>query len=149
MSLIFRQGCEDDLTAVYKLNCEVFPESWSNDGLKAALKKDYELLLCMDRDLLAGYLLSRSVLDEVHIMQIAVAPSHQRRGIAGQLSRMLLNANPGRIFLLEVRVSNVAAQALYAKLGFARSGYRKAYYVAENKNGAREDAVLMSCQNSL
>ena len=148
MSLTYRKGVANDLAAVYELNCELFPESWSNDGLKAALEEGYELLLCMDRQRLAGYLLSRSVLDEVHIMQIAVAPSHQRRGVAEQLSRRLLNANPGRIFLLEVRISNLAAQALYAKLGFARSGYRKAYYVAENEDGAREDAVLMSCQNS-
>ena len=148
MSLIFRQGCEDDLTAVYELNCDSFSESWSLKGLKDALESGYELLICMDRESLAGYLLSHDVLDEVHIMQVAVAPAYRRKGIAKQLSQHLLDAKRGSVLLLEVRESNRPAQLLYTKLGFTRSSYRKAYYVAEDENGAREDAVLMSCQNS-
>jgi ribosomal-protein-alanine N-acetyltransferase len=148
LSFTYRKGVADDLELVFRLNKGSFAESWSNDGLKTALEEGYDLLLCMDRELLVGYLLSQNVLDEVHIMQVAVASSHRRRGVAEQLSRRLLDANPGKKLLLEVRISNMAAQALYAKLGFTRSGYRKAYYVAEDENGAREDAVLMSCQNS-
>jgi ribosomal-protein-alanine N-acetyltransferase len=145
---VFRRGTVDDLELVFRLNRGSFAESWSNDGLKAALEEGYELLLCMDRELLAGYLLSRSVLDEVHIMQVAVAPAYRRKGIAEKLSQRLLDAKQGRELLLEVRASNHPAQALYAKLGFTRSGYRKAYYVAKDENVAREDAVLMSYQNN-
>ena len=148
MDLIFRHGTIDDLDAVFQLNGDSFAESWSHDGLKSALEDGYELLLCMDRELLVGYLLSHSILDEVHIMQVAVASSYQRMGIAEQLSQWLLDAKPGRKLFLEVRASNVAAQALYAKLGFAQSGYRKAYYVAESASQTREDAVLMSYENS-
>ena len=148
MSFTYRQGDEDDFIAVYELNCDSFPESWSLKGLKDALESGYELLICMDRESLAGYLLSHDVLDEVHIMQVAVAPAYRRKGIAKQLSQHLLDAKQGRVLLLEVRESNRPAQSLYAKLGFAHSGIRKAYYVAEDENGARENAVLMSYQNS-
>jgi ribosomal-protein-alanine N-acetyltransferase len=148
LSFTYRQGDENDLAAVYELNRDSFPESWSLKGLKDALASGYELLICMDRESLAGYLLSHDVLDEVHIMQVAVAPAYRRKGIAKQLSQHLLDAKQGRILLLEVRESNRPAQSLYARLGFTRSSYRKAYYVAEDKNGAREDAVLMSYQNS-
>ena len=143
MSLIYREGNAADLDAVYRLNCEVFPESWSLEGLRDALQGGYELLLCMDGDRLAGYLLSHDVLDEVHIMQVAVAPPYHRQGIAEQLSRNLLAAKQGMALLLEVRASNLAAQALYEKLGFVHSGLRKAYYVPKHEGEPREDAVLM------
>ncbi len=143
MSLIFKQGHADDLTAVYKLNSESFSESWSLEGLQGALEEGYELFRCMDNNTLAGYLLSHDVLDEVHIMQVVVALPYRRKSIAEQLSRNLLNVKPNRRVLLEVRASNHAAQALYAKLGFVRSGVRKAYYVPEHEGDARENAILM------
>lgn len=146
MELIFRQGTVNDLELVFRLNKGSFAESWSNDGLKTALQEGYDLLLCMDRELLVGYLLSQNILDEVHIMQVAVASSHRRRGVAEQLSRRLLDANPGKKLLLEVRISNMAAQALYAKLGFTHSGIRRAYYVSQQDDGIREDAILMQYQ---
>lgn len=143
MNLTYRNGAADDLAAVYELNCEVFYESWSLKGLRSALEDGYDLLICMDEERLVGYLLSCDVLDEVHIMQIAVSPDYQRRGIAEQLSRNLMAAKAGMSMLLEVRTSNHAAQSLYAKLGFTHSGIRKAYYVPQHEGAAREDAVLM------
>lgn len=138
-----------DLEQVYRLNSTTFAERWSHDGLKRALEDGYALLLCMDEKLLAGYLLSHDVLDEVHIMQIIVAPACRRQGIAEQLSRMLLAARPGRTVLLEVRASNAAAQQLYAKLGFVRSGIRKGYYVSQQDDGIREDAILMHYRSAV
>jgi len=149
MSLIYRRGDEADLAAVYELNRRSFAESWSNDGLKSALEEGYELFLCMDGEVLAGYLLSHDLLDEVHIMQISVDDSYRRKGIAEQLSQKLLAAKQDRKFLLEVRASNRAAQSLYEKLGFVRSGVRKGYYVPLYKGAEREDAVLMHYQSSI
>lgn len=147
MSLTYREGNTADLDAVYRLNCEVFPECWTLKGLKSAFEDHYEFLVCMDdqsdQTRLVGYLLSRDVLDEVHIMQVAVSPSYRRRGIAEQLSRNLLAAKKGCTLMLEVRASNLAAQALYEKLGFVHSGIRKAYYVPISEGEVREDAVLM------
>ena len=45
--------------------------------------------------------------------------------------------------LLEVRETNLAARALYAKLDFQLDGQRKNYYPAQN---GRENALLMSRQ---
>ena len=144
MSLIYRDGGAGDLDAVYQLNCEVFPECWTRKGLSDALANCYQFLICMDGDRLAGYLLSRDVLDEVHIMQIAVDPEYRRQGIAEQLSKNLLAAKQGRTLMLEVRASNLPAQALYEKLGFIHSGIRKGYYVPRKAGDPREDAVLMN-----
>ncbi|MES0371444.1 MAG: ribosomal protein S18-alanine N-acetyltransferase [Mariprofundaceae bacterium] len=146
LGLIYRQGSVDDLAAVYELNCNSFSESWTFSGLKDALESEYELCVCLDNKFLAGYLLSHDILDEVHIMQVAVASTYRRKGIAEQLSRNLLDAKTGRKLLLEVRASNASAQALYGKLGFICSGVRKDYYVPSQESGVREDAILMSFQ---
>lgn len=146
MSLVFRDGTAADLAAVYKLNRLALPEWWSYEGLEKALKEGYELLVCSNNDVLAGYLLSYNVIDEVHIMQIAVAPDYRRNSIAETLSRRLIAAKPGMTLLLEVRASNLAAQSLYEKLGFVRAGIRKEYYIPKQQGEPREDAVLMTLE---
>lgn len=144
LSLVYREGGAADLPAVFELNRQALPEAWSFEGLQHSLRDGYDLDLCMDGDELAGYMLSHVVLDEVHIMQIAVASGYRRRGIAETLSRNLISGRAGKLLLLEVRASNLAAQSLYEKLGFVRTGIRRKYYVSRAGDGEREDAVLMS-----
>lgn len=140
---IIRQGGLDDLAAVYRLNRRCFADAWSEASLHAALESGFDLLICEDAGVLAGYILSQDILDEVHIMQVAVDPEYRRRGVARRLSRELLRRKAAmRAVLLEVRASNKAAQALYAALGFERNGLRPRYY-APDANGIREDAILM------
>lgn len=81
--------------------------------------------------------------DEVHLFMVAVRPACRRRRIAQRLLHVLLHdrtAAGARRFLLEVRVSNAAAQALYASAGFECVGLRRRYY----DDG--EDAVLMNLE---
>jgi ribosomal-protein-alanine N-acetyltransferase len=85
------------------------------------------------------------MVDEAHIVTIAVRKSHMRLGLGEQLLIALiemarqLNA---KIVTLEVRVSNTVAQTLYAKYGFVTAGTRRKYY---SDNG--EDALIMSTDN--
>ena len=81
----------------------------------------------------------------MHLLNITVAPAHQRQGWA----RLMLDAlalwargQQAEWLWLEVRLSNLRAQQIYLKRGFARVGLRKAYYPAER--GEREDALVMS-----
>jgi [ribosomal protein S18]-alanine N-acetyltransferase len=86
----------------------------------------------------AGYWL---LADEAHISTIAVHPDWQRRGLGELLLlNMLYLQCEQRAILstLEVRRSNLAAQALYAKYGYEPVGERPRYY----KNG--EDALLLT-----
>jgi ribosomal-protein-alanine N-acetyltransferase len=83
--------------------------------------------------------------DEVHITNIAVRKDYQRQGIGELLliSIMSLGAElKADIVTLEVRVSNLPAQRLYHKYGFAQVGLRHGYYTDN-----REDALLMSTGN--
>ena len=90
---------------------------------------------------LLGYALFWHVVDELHLLNVAVATSAQRRGVGRALMRDLLTyAHEHAIerILLEVRSSNAPALALYESLGFERFNVRAAYYA----DG--EDAVEMS-----
>ena len=89
----------------------------------------------------AGYICIWIVSDELHINNIAVDPRWRRRGIASALLAAALERGQergARRAFLEVRASNVEAQALYHRFGFAPVGVRKAYYTHPV-----EDALVM------
>jgi ribosomal-protein-alanine N-acetyltransferase len=93
-------------------------------------------------DRLVGYAGILFTPDDAHITNIAVDPDWQRRGIATELLLELswkARERGCQGMSLEVRVSNTAARALYARFGFAPAGVRRKYY--ENV----EDALVMWC----
>ena len=82
--------------------------------------------------------------DDAHVTNIAVDPEWQRRGIATELLLELCwkaREHGSQGMSLEVRVSNTAAQGLYARFGFVPAGVRRKYY--ENV----EDAMVMWCHD--
>ena len=105
----------------------------------------YKTQLLVAGDHLLGYFVAMMGVDEVHLLNITVAPAYQMQGWA----RVLLDAlalwarGRGAQWLwLEVRVSNERALHVYQAHGFRRVGERKRYYPAPA--GQREDAVVMS-----
>ena len=93
-------------------------------------------------DYLVGFSGIWVIVDEAHITNIAVRAAYQGQGL-GELLLVatfdLANDLHASFLTLEVRVSNVVAQRLYAKYGFAQQGIRKAYYLDN-----REDAYIMT-----
>ena len=93
-------------------------------------------------DHLAGFVGTWLMVDEAHIINIAVRESHRGQG-AGELllisSIDLAASLKASVVTLEVRVSNVIAQKLYSKYGFNHVGTRKKYYTDNN-----EDALIMT-----
>jgi ribosomal-protein-alanine N-acetyltransferase len=79
---------------------------------------------------------------EEHAITIAVHEAFRGLGIGEYLLTAVLDiaidSKAGRA-TLEVRFSNRAAQALYEKYGFVKTGKRKAYY-----SDTKEDAIIMS-----
>lgn len=91
---------------------------------------------------IVGMIVVWLILDEAHVATLAVHPDYRRRGIGQRLlANALLEAQQEGAVLafLEVRQSNLSAQALYNRFGFVVDGVRPRYYV---DNG--EDAILMS-----
>lgn len=80
--------------------------------------------------------------DEAHLTSIAARQGYRRQGI-GELLLIsaidLAAARGARFVTLEVRLSNVEAQALYRKYGFFKTGVRRGYYTDNH-----EDALIMT-----
>ena len=95
-------------------------------------------------DTVIGYFIAMKGVDEVHLLNITVAPAFQRQGWAPLLLDALAGWSRGQgaqWLWLEVRASNARALEIYERQGYRRVGMRKAYYPA---HGGREDAVVMS-----
>lgn len=78
-----------------------------------------------------GFVIALAVGPEAEIITLGVLPAFRRRGIAGRLLAWVidrLRGGAGQRLLLEVAEDNIAARALYAKLGFTQIGRRPSYY---------------------
>jgi ribosomal-protein-alanine N-acetyltransferase len=84
---------------------------------------------------IAGYIGVEKILDEVHIINMAVHPDFRGTGIGKRLMQHVLNDE--EVFFLEVRAANETAKRIYEKYGFKVISTRKGYY----PDG--EDALVM------
>ncbi|MDO5078772.1 MAG: ribosomal protein S18-alanine N-acetyltransferase [Streptococcus minor] len=116
---------------------------WSLEQIEADLNQaNTEYFYLYDHQDLIGFLAIQNLVDELEITQIAIKKAYQGRGLGDQLMARLSDRRES--IFLEVRASNEAARALYAKYGFVQVGKRKNYY----QNPA-EDAILMVRKSAL
>jgi len=131
----------ENLPAVMRIEQLSYPFPWTAaQFLEEAANPVSSLDLLWIGDKLAGYLCSWLVADEMQILNVATAPEFRNRGVAGSLIEQRIEkcrAIGLEQVWLEVRRSNVAAIALYQRLGFRIDGIRSGYY----RDG--EDALLM------
>ena len=144
MKLDFRRLALRDLSAIEEIELESYPTPWSRSMFAGELAKPSSVCLGAfepeSGDLL-GYMIISRYVDAWHVMNVAVAPAHRRRGIASALLGQLFEKTSGesrRGYTLEVRISNVGAIKLYEQLGFRSRGVRRGYYTDN-----REDALIM------
>jgi len=133
-----------DLNAIERIERASYPTPWSRSMFASELAKPSSICLgAFDLETLelVGYLVISRYVDAWHVMNVAVAGEHRRRGIATMLLERLFEVTAGRGrrgYTLEVRVSNAGAVALYGRLGFKPRGVRRGYYTDN-----REDALIM------
>ncbi|MES2101353.1 MAG: ribosomal protein S18-alanine N-acetyltransferase [Pseudomonadota bacterium] len=132
--------------AVMAIEAAAYPFPWSRGNFIDSLAAGYPArVLRGERDELLGYFVAMGGVDEMHLLNITVAPAAQGRGHARTLIDALIalcHEHNARELWLEVRASNAKARAMYLHLGFAQVGVRKGYYPAPFAR--REDAVVMS-----
>ena len=140
-------SCLDAVLAVEQ-HAYAFP--WTRGNFIDSLAAGYGAEVLTDaQQQLIGYFVAMSGVEEMHLLNITVAPEFQGQGHARTLFEALLSrcrAMAACKLWLEVRQSNARAQAIYKHLGFVQEGVRKAYYPAAL--GKREDAVVMALQIS-
>ncbi len=138
--LQLRRLAFSDVPAVLAIERRSFPAPWSLAMFVLELSKPSSMCLAAwDSEGLVGYVVCARYADVWHLMNVAVAPQHRRRGIARlMVSRLFESAGPDARYTLEVRMSNAAAIEMYEGLGFRHAGVRRRYY---HDNG--EDALIM------
>jgi [ribosomal protein S18]-alanine N-acetyltransferase len=131
-----------DLASIEAIEKRAYRTPWSRSMFASELAKPTSICLgAFEGDRLVGYIINSRYVDAWHVMNVAVDPDHQRRGIATQLLERLFEEtaeDDRRGYTLEVRVSNEDAIRLYEKLGFEPRGVRRGYYTDN-----REDALIM------
>jgi ribosomal-protein-alanine N-acetyltransferase len=132
-----------DLDAVLAIEAASFKHPWSREMFLRELEHDWStILVSLEPDhRVGGFLIYWLVHDEIHILNVAVAPEQRRRGIARFLmveAEKRAQAADIALITLEVRRGDPGARALYQGLDYKEVGLRKNYYTEEG-----EDAVVM------
>jgi ribosomal-protein-alanine N-acetyltransferase len=138
----------DDLPSVMEIEQGSHVEPWGQSFFEEELNRSQSYVLVaripQDPVCVSGYICFWKVLDEIHILNVAVHMAYRRRGIGRALMLHALALGYGqqaRVALLEVRRGNTAAQHLYESLGFQPTGERPNYY-----SKLREPAILMELE---
>lgn len=143
MGYSFRFMAEEDIDQVLVIEHKSFTLPWSRDAFINELTKNQfaVYLVLEDDDAVIGYCGAWIVVDEAHVTNIAVLPEYRGRKLGEALMKKMMEAAKelGAVTMtLEARVTNIAAQSLYRKLGFQNGGIRKNYYTDN-----QEDAIVM------
>lgn len=130
------------------LHARLFNPAWDEASIKASLEHPAATSLVAvagNPKVIVGFILGQLVADEAEILSVGVAPDWQGSGLGQMLVEGLARAckrgEATRLFL-EVAEDNVAALALYRKLGFSEIGRRQRYYV--RPDGSAIDALTLA-----
>lgn len=142
-TVFFRQMAWDDIDAVTALEKATFSLPWGREAFESELASNVlaRYIIAEADGQIAGYAGMWLILDEAHIMNVAVDSSLRGCGIGKALMRKMITVaaeNGAKRMTLEVRRSNAVARTLYQQLGFVECGVRPGYY---SDNG--EDALLL------
>ncbi len=135
----------EDLDEIIEIEGASFSMPWPRKSFEIELSREYASTFVLREKGLSGesvlgYLCAWQVMEEVHILNLAVRRSARRRGHAGRLIEAAI-AHHGqkqvKRFVLEVRENNKAGIALYESLGFSQWGVKRRYYADTG-----EDALI-------
>jgi ribosomal-protein-alanine N-acetyltransferase len=132
----------EDISEIVNIERLSFSAPWSETSFYSEIYNRYSIARVAELNgIITGYICTRHIADECHLLNMAVRPDCRRHGIATILLKDViedLREWGCRFFFLEVRESNYAARRLYEKFGFKMISLRKNYYVYPAEN-----AVIM------
>jgi ribosomal-protein-alanine N-acetyltransferase len=134
-----------DLGAVLAIENAAYEFPWTRGNFIDALAAGNHAQGLRDAaGTLCAYCVAMAGVQEMHLLNLTVAPPCQHRGLARLMLDALVAASgaaDARWLWLEVRESNQRAQVVYRRYGFEPIGVRRGYYPAAG--GQREDAIVM------
>ena len=143
LSVNFRPMQKRDLPAVYRLERACQPMPWPMWCFRSMLRSHASCWVLEQEDELLGFGILKTKNHKAHIMNMCVAPAHQRKGLGRRIMLHLLAVakhKHARYAWLEVRTTNLPAILLYRQLGFRAKSIRKHYYVTRR---GRQNAIIM------
>lgn len=134
----YRLASCEDAAAIHAIETVSFKTPWSFESIQSdiCLNEYAYYFIAEDAGNVVGFCGVHIVLDEGHIMNVAVLPEYRGRGIGESLLLTMMSYTNLDYYTLEVRVSNKSAISLYKRLGFLAAGKRPNYYIDE-------DALIM------
>ncbi|MCD6026514.1 MAG: rimI [Solimicrobium sp.] len=135
----------EDLDEVMAIENSVYTHPWTRPNFVDSLAQHYDAWVVRSVDnVLIGYFVQMLIVDEVHLLTIAVKEKMQGQGIGTYLLKYVIERAghmQSTAISLEVRVSNLRAIAMYEAVGFLLVGRRKNYY--QTRLNHREDALIL------
>ena len=145
MTLKIRPASLQDVVAIMEIENSTNQMPWTKNQFISSMEVGHYSMVLQQYQKIIGFAIYAPVIPESHLLNIAINPAHQGKGLGNQLLEKIIFQNKTigvTVMTLEVRVSNKAAINLYEKRGFKKDAIRPNYYSGASK----EDALLMSLQ---
>jgi ribosomal-protein-alanine N-acetyltransferase len=145
MNAVIRPIDLADLDGIVALEQDAHLSPWSRNHFVSSINAGY-LCWCIEQtaQTICAYTVLMPVVDELHLLNLTVAPAFRRQGYAHYLldtACEFARQNHFEKLFLEVRASNMAALSLYRQYGFQEIGQRPGYYPHPTEE--RETAIVM------
>ena len=146
-----------DIPSVVEIERDIYEFPWTPGNFSDSLDAGYRCSVLWQGSRIAAYAVVMQGAGEAHLLNLSIARAAQGHGLGARVLSHLMAAAlaaGAHDMMLEVRPSNSAGRALYAKAGFVQLGVRKDYYPARSANGGRgagtwrpgrEDALVLGC----
>lgn len=141
---LLRPMLDEDIATVMVIEDEVYPHGWTEGIFRDCLAVRYSCWVLVEASEIIGYGIMSVAVGEAHVLNIALAPSQQGKGLGRDMLMHLLKTgrrHGADTAFLEVRGSNKVAIRLYETSGFHQVGLRSDYYPDDK---GHEDAVIMA-----
>ncbi len=138
-----RPMAEADLPRIERIELASYDHPWSRGNFADSLRAGYSMWVREAEGEIIGYYVMMAAAGEAHLLNLTIAPIWRRHGLGRDLLEHCLGRacdHRAATLFLEVRVSNLAAIALYRGSGFVDLAVRRGYYPARE---GREDALIM------
>ncbi|MEW5693431.1 MAG: ribosomal protein S18-alanine N-acetyltransferase [Candidatus Hydrogenedentota bacterium] len=137
-----REMTDEDIDAILLIEKDSFKSPWNRNHFLFEIKSNSLSIngVGLLNNAVIGYVMAWTIMNELHINNIAVRKDLRERGFGTQLLSWILKKGMEKRIecaMLEVRENNISAINLYKKLGFIECGRRKKYYADDGS-----DAIL-------